>query len=422
MAEWRISVINKRYIKTAGAIISAAVLLVSAGCGSRNNVPGGSVQAESIAGNDKGSTSVSTADVTLTRDSEYPDYYEQEVRKTIQTLDDTITGDSVSYIFITDTHLDSNEASTTAAYRMYNAVVDVANNSDVDFVCVGGDIYDGRHAEENGKANAMQIIRNVAEILSTCNKPVFFLHGNHDDNSFSAQVDGNLLYSADYIINKEEWYSVTMAYFPQYATEYERGYFYYDLPGKDVRVVCLNMSDSDDTVVNGEQNEMGMYFYGYKDKQIDWLLDKAFAREDCRYLIMSHDAFDYPEGYNVSSNRDTLHDILTAAYTHQNYNNGKFAKDFSSWDSNIVLYNCGHLHMERVYMAPDMGGLPLINTDKGKVAEHGVWGTFGSNGYWCQKPRTAGTITEALFDIVVSKPGELDFVRFGAGDDWQVKY
>lgn len=185
--------INKRYIKTAGAIISAAVLLVSAGCGSRNNVPGGSVQAESIAGNDKGSTSVSTADVTLTRDSEYPDYYEQEVRKTIQTLDDTITGDSVSYIFITDTHLDSNEASTTAAYRMYNAVVDVANNSDVDFVCVGGDIYDGRHAEENGKANAMQIIRNVAEILSTCNKPVFFLHGNHDDNSFSAQVDGNLL-------------------------------------------------------------------------------------------------------------------------------------------------------------------------------------------------------------------------------------
>ena len=35
---------------------------------------------------------------------------------------------------------------------------------------------------------------------------------------------------------------------------------------------------------------------------------------------------------------------------------------------------------------------------------------------------TYQTITEALFDIVVSKPDELDFVRFGAGDDWQVKY
>ena len=178
----RIDMIKKSYIKTAGAIISAAVLMMSAGCGSRNDVPGSSVadssasgssvQAGSIAGNDKGSTSVSAADgvsqarnVTLTRDLEYPDYYEQEVRKTIQTLDNTITGDSVSYIFITDTHLDSNEASTTAAYRMYNAVVDVANNSDVDFVCVGGDIYDGRHAEENGKANAMQIIRNVSGIL-----------------------------------------------------------------------------------------------------------------------------------------------------------------------------------------------------------------------------------------------------------------
>jgi len=332
-----------------------------------------------------------------------------------------VTGDSVSYIFITDTHLDTDENNTVAAYRQYNAVVDIANNTDIDFVCVGGDIYDGRHAEENGKENAMQILRNVSEILTACNKPVFILHGNHDDNSFSAQTDGNLLYGADYIINKDEWYSVTMAYFPQYATEYQEGYFYYDLPDKNVRVICLNMSDSDDTVVNGEQNEMGMYFYGYKDRQITWLLNKAMSRDDCQYLIMSHDAFDYPEGYSDTSNRDTLKNILTAAYTHTDYNDGKFAKNFADWGGELVLYNSGHLHMERTYLDESMGGLPVLNTDKGKVATHGVWGSFGSNGYWTQSPRTAGTISEACFDIVVSKDGELDFIRFGAGDDWQVK-
>ena len=402
-----------RYSKKIICIIMTAALLLT-GCGEKHT-ENNEIQST------KNIKDVETQ-IILTQNSQYPEYYEEEVIKTVKTVQDTVTDESVNYIFITDLHLDSDEASTTAAYRQLNAAVDVANNSDIDFLCVGGDIYDGRHSEENGKQNAMQILQNVSQILTECNKPVFILHGNHDDNSFSAQSNTNLLYDADYIINKEEWYSVTMAYFPQYAAEYQEGYFYYDLPGKNVRVVCLNMSDSDDTVVDGKQNEMGMYFYGYKDRQIDWLLNKAMSRDDCQYFIMSHDAFDYPEGYGELSNRDTLKNILTAAYTHKNYNDGKFAKDFSSWGGSLVLYNCGHLHMERTYIDKDIGGMPLLNTDKGKVASHGPWGKFASEGYWTQRPRTANTISEALFDIVISKTGKLDIVRFGAGEDTSVTY
>ena len=101
-----------------------------------------------------------------------------------------------------------------------------------------------------------------------------------------------------------------MAHFPQYAAKYQNGYYYYDLPGKNTRVICLNMSDSDDTVTDGKQAQMGMYFYGYSDEQIDWLLNTAMARQDCNYLFMSHDAFDYPEGYGEGGNRDTLQQIL----------------------------------------------------------------------------------------------------------------
>lgn len=394
-------------------IFITAILLMT-GCGV-NNTANNETEAVQDTKNDE-------IQITLTQNAQYPDYYEEEVLKTVRTVQETVTNDSVNYIFITDLHLDSDEASTAAAYRQLNAAVDVANNSDIDFICVGGDIYNGRHSEENGKENAMQILRNVSEILTACNKPVFILHGNHDDNSFSGQADASLLYDADYVINKDEWYSVTMAYFPQYATEYQEGYFYYDLPEKNVRVVCLNMSDCDDTIVDGEQNEIGMHFYGYKDAQIDWLLNKAMAREDCQYFIMSHDAFDYPEGYGELSNRDTLENILTAAYAHQNYSGEKFAKDFSSWNGKLVLYNSGHLHMERTYINEDMGGLPVLNTEKGKVASHAAWGQFGSKGYWTTQPRTADTISEALLDVVISKPGEIDIVRFGAGEDTSVKY
>ena len=42
-------------------------------------------------------------------------------------VQDDITGESVSYIFITDLHLDTSEDAQTAAYRQLNAVVDVVN-------------------------------------------------------------------------------------------------------------------------------------------------------------------------------------------------------------------------------------------------------------------------------------------------------
>jgi hypothetical protein len=358
--------------------------------------------------------------VNLTQDASYPESYRQEVLQTIQTVQDDITGESVSYIFITDLHLDTSEDVQTAAYRQLHAIVDIANNTDVDFVCVGGDLYNGRDAEENGKQIAMNKIESVSEVLEACEKPVFILKGNHDDNSFSAQEDGNLLYDADYIINREEWYSVTMEYFPQYAAKYQNGYYYYDLPGKNTRVVCLNMSDSDDTVTDGKQAQMGMYFYGYSDEQIDWLLNTAMARQDCNYLFMGHDAFDYPQGYVAGDNRDVLREILTAAYTHTPFESGAFEKDFSNWNGNVVLYNSGHLHMERAIRDEETGGLPILNTQISMYSEKSqTW--MQDKGYSAVSGRVKDTASEALFNVVISTGDKIQIVRFGAGEDHELQ-
>ena len=337
--------------------------------------------------------------VNLTQDDSYPESYREEVLQTIQTVQDDITGESVSYIFITDLHFDTSEETETAAFRQLHAIVDIANNTDVDFVCVGGDLYNGRDADE---------------------KPVFILKGNHDDNSFSAQEDGNLLFDADYIINREEWYSVTMEHFPQYAAKYQNGYYYYDLPGKNTRVVCLNMSDSDDTVTDGKQAQMGMYFYGYSDEQIDWLLNTAMARQDCNYLFMCHDAFDYPQGYVAGDNRDVLRQILTAAYTHTPFESGAFDKDFSHWNGNVVLYNCGHLHMERAIRDEETGGLPILNTQISMYSEKSqTW--MQDKGYSAVSGRVKDTASEALFNVVISTGDKIRIVRFGAGEDHELQ-
>lgn len=390
-------------------------------CGEGKTTDSQSEKTATISESGQGSTT--DRNIVLTQNTEYPDYYEEEVKKTIQSVRDNYTGESVSYLFITDLHLDENEETETAAFRQLNAVVDVANNTDIDFVCVGGDLYNGRYGGENGKQTAMGIIESVSQVLEKCNKPVFILKGNHDDNSFSAQENPELLYDADYIINREEWYSVTMAHFSQYAQGYQNGYFYYDLPGKNTRVICLNMSDSDDTVVDGKQNEMGMYFYGYKDEQMEWLLNTAMSREDCQYMILCHDAFSYPQGYGEGSNRDTLRDILTAAYNHTMYQGTTFEKDFSQWGGNLILYSCGHMHMSRFYIDEEMGGFPILNTEISKYYPNRKLGEkWREMGYSSYEGRQKDTISEALFDVVISKEKQIQIIRFGAGEDRTVTY
>lgn len=63
-----------------------------------------------------------------------------------------------------------------------------------------------------------------------------------------------------------------MAQFPQYATDYHRGYFYYDLPGKNTRVVVFNMVDCDDTLEDGRCIEYAGMNYGLKDEMVQGLI------------------------------------------------------------------------------------------------------------------------------------------------------
>jgi hypothetical protein len=165
---------------------------------------------------------------------------------------------------------------------------------------------------------------------------------------------------------------------------------------------------------------MGMYFYGYKDAQIDWLLNVAMSREDCSYYIMDHDAFDYPEGYGDGNNRDTLQNILAAAYEKTSFSNGTFSKDFTNWSSNLVLMNCGHLHLERQIADSETGGLVILNTDRAKFSQGRVW--IKNKGYSTESVREKDTISESLFNVVISRQGSVDIVRFGAGDDVTFSY
>ena len=55
----------------------------------------------------------SSTSVTLTQTANYPEAYKDEIMKTIRTVENDETNDSISYIFITDMHIDTSEDTTS---------------------------------------------------------------------------------------------------------------------------------------------------------------------------------------------------------------------------------------------------------------------------------------------------------------------
>lgn len=413
--------------KAALALVLGVSLL--AGCGQAANTNTKETKQQEVQEVALGEYTAESIREKLVNISAYDETYINEIAKTVNTVNEKTGEDDVSYVFITDTHIgkSSDLADDAWIYGELQAAVDVANNSDASFLCLGGDIEDGRFAPEaGGKQTALDILQKVSDVLKSCKKPVFILKGNHDDNSFSAQAHPELLYDPEMIINSTEWYQATMANFSQYATDYKDGYYYYDLPDKNTRVICLNMSNSSDEIVDGSRVEMGMYYYGYHDEQIDWLLNTAMTRQDCRYIILSHDGFEYTQGYTEDSNRDTLEQIFAAAYHHTNFVSDKFAKDFTDWTGKVLMFNNGHMHMEKLASSDVAGGMPTLCTETASVYNYGPVAALPSpwNTYTRTEGRTLGNVTAASFDVVVYREkasangtDDIQVVRFGNGED-----
>lgn len=418
---------KKRYISLC-CIVIACMMVILSGCQS-NKALDQNQEASDNQNQDvkKEEITVDELKAKLAGTDVYTEDYLNEIATTVNTVNDKSNKDSLSYIFITDMHLGADEDQDDAIFRELNAAVDITNNTDAAFLCVGGDTTDGRFAsEQGGKQRALDYWKQVCSVLDQCQKPVFILKGNHDDNSFATQINEEAYYNPEFVISNAEWYEATMGNFTQYTTDYQNGYYYYDLPDKNIRVVCLNMSDSDDTVTNGSREEIGMHFYGYKDTQIDWLLNTAMTREDCEYVFLCHDGFEYPSGYAEGSNRDTLKNILIAADGKQPFQTDKFAKDFTNWTGKIDLYHYGHFHHERTIFDPTMNNIPVLTTESARIFQYrnsqmNPVLNPNNGSYWKIANRELDTINEAVFDVVVKNQKEFDIIRFGDGDDWQLK-
>lgn len=169
-----------------------------------------------------------------------PAYVRTEARRVAAVVSELQGDDTFSFVAFSDVHVGPSDQSKASITHLAQAVGIISDCVDIDFVASLGDTVMGSSSDnmESQLANHLNALRFLAPAGLDLR-----LAGNHDYNPYN--TDGFM--TAEQVNNRLGRYSVVAT---KPSTEAERGYFYYDLTAKKVRVICLNTADLKDADPN----------------------------------------------------------------------------------------------------------------------------------------------------------------------------
>lgn len=364
-------------------------------------------------------------------------------RPTIISVAEKLDGrqNAVNYIFITDIHFGSDPESETGKLLLsqVKTAVDMANSIDsIDFIAIGGDTTTGMYET---KSDAIKYTSMALEPLKECKKPVLVLMGNHDDNSYHRFTYD--VYYPERILSDKDWNdNILKVFCPDDIvkdTEYANSkYYYYDLPNKKTRIICLDALDyraefdskgniaelpiKDPSATNHNAKYWsGTSWWGYSEEQLAWLTREAMtAGNDWDYIFLSHMGIDTKTGcYGYATKGGSeLREIL------QNFSARK--ADFKNNTGKILAYQFGHIHAELTYFDAELG-LWKISTATANPAQNSTSALEESNITdktlgWNILNRAEKAESKMCFDIVSADRCRVLKFAYGAGNDKTMEY
>ena len=316
---------------------------------------------------------------------------------------------SVQYIMLTDSHIDAfSQDNQKAILINYQKAVELANESSIDFICIGGDQVNGFDSlSDNNKA-----VREINDILSKSNKPVIILRGNHDNNKNGGQQTAEQL-------SIKQWYARNQKIFRRntfvYQESIEEGtgcYFYYDIPQKKTRIIAL------DSWWNAHPNE-----------QLQFLVLNAMTELDgWSYILLSH--LPPLEKYNTGGAKETwengitrINDFVRAFNSHSKITDVMYeTKDYSESTSKIICITFGHTHASYVGYDSDIDTF---------ITSTGSGGMYGNEKFNDENILSDDNLTNRtnlqlndpnkyLFDVFTVNKKTIYRDRFGNGDNKEI--
>ncbi len=383
-----------------------------------------------------------------------PDYVENAVETLAKKVQERQTPDTITFIAASDFHLDLSNSAVTASQRhAVQAIGLLSKRIKVDFIAGLGDFtwcMNRNTDREEGVAEISKVIQGLRD--SAGNVPLYLTTGNHDPLADARTDNGDGTYS-DYVgdnyIDSNALYPMIGIHNPFKATNV-LGYGYVDFSDRQLRVICLNTSDSD-VNINTEAYTDNTYIGDIGAKQAQWFADSLDLsdKSDCKdwkILIVSHHPLDWgrliPIVKILKGYEEGASGVLTYTYGRGNLS-ARISYDYAHKDqAKIIAQVHGHLHNFRMDSLHYLDGLPqAISVNRISVpnacflrtnhVEGGGDGSIINNGIEFGVPadgdlykKVANTANDTAFSIItVDLAREMMYIdNYGAGYDRELDY
>lgn len=311
----------------------------------------------------------------LTDDVIIPAYYDTEMEDTIGKVRALQTEPNLTFFVVTDIHayfvLGAETLYKTSIVNMRNLLEEVPCDGVINL----GDSIEG-YSTDTIAMNYGNLISNEFRKIGI---PYYSVIGNHDDNRYHNNTTADRL-------TVGERYQVFVNPTRKIVSDSTGLNYYVDFDEFGIRLVCLN-SVSD-------------YTYKYTTETCAWLSNVALNTE-YKILVCTHIAPSSSWNYNNTNptNGSTVATALSA-------------KD-------IIALVCGHNHVDCTFTSPYNGITLNCEKFENENGNPSLWPS-GS----VKPQRTLETASEDCWTVMVVRPAsqKINFVRFGAGSDYEITY
>lgn len=340
-------------------------------------------------------------------------------------------------LFFSDSHIDMPSGKTHSLDNVKNTI-SFLNDSAVDFDVVihGGDVITGTGiVTQTDWINNMKPFFDVAKLSE---KPFIFSVGNHDTNDWS-NTPTNAMDDTAWGTAWFDWAETNMGIVRQTKSNTHKStWHYYDISDKKIRVISLDIQDTDKTATDGSGNVLynGSKAWYISQEQMTWFYNVALnfddkAEKDWGVIVVIHqiknrnDVY-YGSGlaspYNYESAIPKLIQVCKAFNTQTSYTPSPYTfdedsfydltinADFTRYASEenkpyFIAILTGHEHFDR---EDTIDGINII-----WVANNSCVSQYSDS----RLARIAHTTTQNCFNLmsIDSKERKIRVVRYGAG-------
>lgn len=366
-----------------------------------------------------------------------PAYIRTEAKRLAAVVKSHQTANSVSFVCCSDAHESGSSTSKAVSEHAAMAAYLVRQYAPIDFGIFLGDYVRASVNEPDTEATTLSQYKTMLPLLSWWADAM--TQGNHDNGMaiWDGYLSSDTLYS---LIGRHALHAVRP------SVEADRGYYYFDVPEKNFRVIVLNTNDHKGIVFK-DHSVSGSYNDGHRVSvaQLNWFASTlATIPAGYRFIVCSHEPihwFDYTYTdandvtWDMAQNWRTILDAYVGGTSYSFTQDGQAVSGiFANSHSGVCCGTFhGHTHnfIDGVYGDNDVPRISTPNLCNGRTNEYAStsysqafrekYGELDSNGNRVTDyiKTAAGTTNETAFVV-----NTIDFDNmvvysdhYGAGHD-----